>query len=245
MNKTNAERRNRAWFALADAEHCRLLCYRLTTQGTQHVDEYGAFDNTLPEAEHARPMTGDGMTHDIEEEERRFGAQIVDWLRRKAEEHKIDRLAIFAPPRMLGVLRKASSGLLTGHLQELEGNLMRLDAGYSRLTKWLNSTSHTVDSWRTNWKWNKRASSPLRLRAPYSHLDSRGAPATHSGLSHLSPARSRTACRRTRFALRTQRSPSCTMGDPQECSPARRSSATACLSRPGAENTSARSSVRR
>ena len=129
MHKTKVEQQNYAWFALADAEHCRLLCCRLTRQGTQHVDEYGAFENTLPEAEHARPMTGDGMTHDIEEEERRFGAQIVDWLRRKAEEHKIDRLVIFAPPRMLGVLRKASSGLLAGHVKELEGNLMRLDAG--------------------------------------------------------------------------------------------------------------------
>jgi len=129
MHKTKVEQQNYAWFALADAEHCRLLCCRLTRQGTQHVDEYGAFENTLPEAEHARPMTGDGMTHDIEEEERRFGAQIVDWLRRRAEEHKIDRLVIFAPPRMLGVLRKASSGLLAGHLKELEGNLMRLDAG--------------------------------------------------------------------------------------------------------------------
>lgn len=129
MPKTKVEQQDYAWFALADAEHCRLLCCRLTRQGTQHVDEYGALENTLPEAEHARPMTGDGMTHDIEEEERRFGAQIVDWLRRKAEEHKIDRMVIFSPPRMLGVLRKASSGLLAGHLKELEGNLMRLDAG--------------------------------------------------------------------------------------------------------------------
>jgi protein required for attachment to host cells len=129
MHKMKVEQQNYAWFALADAEHCRLLCCRLTRQGTQHVDEYGAFENTLPEAEHARPMTGDGMTHDIEEEERRFGAQIVDWLRRKAEEHKISRMVIFAPPRMLGVLRKASSRLLAGHLKEFEGNLMRLDAG--------------------------------------------------------------------------------------------------------------------
>jgi hypothetical protein len=129
MHKRKVEQQNYAWFALLDAEHCRLLCCRLTTQGTHHVDEYGRFENTLPEAEHARPMTGDGMTHDIEEEERRFGIQIVDWLRREAKKHEIDRLVIFAPPRMLGVLRKASSGLLAGHLKELEGNLMRLDAG--------------------------------------------------------------------------------------------------------------------
>ena len=121
MTKTNVERRSHAWFALADAEHCRLLCCRLTKQGTRHVDEYGRFENTLPEAEHTRPMGQDGMTHDIEEEERRFGAQIVGWLQSKAEEHDIEDLAIFAPPRILGVLRKASSGLLEGHLEELKG----------------------------------------------------------------------------------------------------------------------------
>jgi protein required for attachment to host cells len=129
MNKTNVEQRVHAWFALADSEHCRLLCCRVTEQGRRHVQEYGVLENTLPEAEHARPMSGDGMTHDIEEEERRFGSQIVEWLRANAQKFDIDRLAIFAPPRMLGVLRKASSGLLKGHLQELIGNLMRLDAG--------------------------------------------------------------------------------------------------------------------
>ena len=129
MSKTTVERQDYAWFALVDAEHCRLLCCRLTERGTPHIDEYGAFENTLPEAEHARPMTQDGMTHDIEEEERRFAGQIVKWLQEKAKEHEIDHLVILAPPRMLGVLRKASSGLLKGHLKKLEGNLMRLEAG--------------------------------------------------------------------------------------------------------------------
>jgi len=129
MGKTNVEPRNHAWFALADAERCRLLCCRLTEQGTQHVDEYDALENTFPEHEHLRPQTGDGMTHDVEEKERRFTGKIVEWLQQNAKKHEIDRLAIFAPPRMLGVLRKASSGLLAGHLKELEGNLMRLDAG--------------------------------------------------------------------------------------------------------------------
>jgi hypothetical protein len=99
MGKTNAELPDHAWFALVDAEHCRLLCCRLTEQGTPHVDEYDAIENTFPEREHLRPK------------------------------HEIDRLVIFAPPRMLGELRKASSQLLAGHLKELEGNLMRLDAG--------------------------------------------------------------------------------------------------------------------
>jgi hypothetical protein len=77
MSKTNAELPDHAWFALADAEHCRLLCCRLTEQGTQHVDEYDALENTCPEREPMRPQTGDGMTHDVEEKERRFAGQIV------------------------------------------------------------------------------------------------------------------------------------------------------------------------
>lgn len=129
MGKTNAEKRDLAWFALADAEHCRLLCCRLTTEDTQHVDEYGAIENTLPQQEHMRPMTQAGTTHYAEEEERRFAHEIVEWLQKSVRQYEIDHLIIFAPPRMLGVLRKTSSGLLVGHLEELKGDLMRLEAG--------------------------------------------------------------------------------------------------------------------
>lgn len=129
MGKTNVEVRNHAWFALADAEHCRLLCCRLTRQGTKHVKQYGALENRFPEQEHLRPGTETGTSHYVEEDERRFAGQLVEWLRGKAEEHKIDRLIIFSPPRILGVLRKAKPGLLKGHLEELKGDLMRLDAG--------------------------------------------------------------------------------------------------------------------
>ena len=129
MGKTNAELPDHAWFALADAEHCRLLCCRLTEQGTQHVDECDTLENTFPEHEHLRPQTGDGMTHDVEERERRFAGRIVEWLQENAKKHEIDRLVIFAPPHMLGALRKASSRLLAGHLKELEGNLVRLRVG--------------------------------------------------------------------------------------------------------------------
>jgi protein required for attachment to host cells len=129
MTKTNHAQSNHGWFALADAEHCRLLRCQRNERGTPHVDEYEALANAFPEHEHLRPQTGDGMTHDIEEKERRFAGQIVAWLQKGAETHEIDRLMIFATPRMLGVLRKARTGLPNGHLQGLEGNLMRLKAG--------------------------------------------------------------------------------------------------------------------
>ena len=129
MGKTNVEGRPHVWFALADAEHCRLLCCRLTEQGTQHVDEHERLDNTFPEHEHLRPQTGDGMTHDIEEKERRFAGQIVGWLKKRVDTHKIGRLVILATPRMLGVLRRFRPRLSNGVLQGLEGNLVRLEAG--------------------------------------------------------------------------------------------------------------------
>ena len=129
MSKTTIERQDYAWFALADAEHCRLLRCHLTKRGTPHVDEHDALENTFPEHEHLWPQRGDGMTHDVEERERRFAGEIVDWLQKRAKQREIDHLAIFATHRMLGVLRKAPLGLLKGHLEKLEGNLMRLEAG--------------------------------------------------------------------------------------------------------------------
>jgi len=129
MTKTKAGRRSPAWFALADTEHCRLLCCRQTEQGTPHVDEHGAIENTAPEHEHLRPQTGDGMTHDVEENERRFAGKIVAWLKEQAGACEIDHFKIFAAPRMLGTLRKVAPGSLKGHLEMLQGDLMRLNVG--------------------------------------------------------------------------------------------------------------------
>jgi protein required for attachment to host cells len=129
MSKTTVKRQHCAWFALADAERCRLLCCHLTRRSTPHVDEYDVLKNTFPEREHLRPQTGDGMTHDVEEKERRFAGEIVNWLQERAKQREIDRLVIFATPRMLGVLRKVPLGQLKGRLEALDGNLMRLEAG--------------------------------------------------------------------------------------------------------------------
>ena len=129
MDTTNSQRRNHAWFASADAQQCRLLCCDRTARGTLQVDECDALHNTLPEQEHARPMTQSGATHHVEDKERRFAGQIVDWMQERAGMHKIDRLMVLAPHRMLGALRKVPPGSLTGHLEELQGDLIRLEAG--------------------------------------------------------------------------------------------------------------------
>ncbi len=127
MKMINTEQLKQAWFALTDAESCRLLSCSLTRRGKYHIEEYDTLANALPEQEHLRPMTGAGGTHHIEEKERRFGGEIVAWLQKKADQYEIDRLVIFAPPRMLGVLRMVPLGSLKGHVQELKGDLMRLN----------------------------------------------------------------------------------------------------------------------
>jgi len=129
MTKPTDRRHKHAWFALADAASCRLLCSSPTSQGTQHVEEHDAIKNTLPEQEHMRPMTGGGVTHNVEEKEKRFAGEIVKWLQTHAVKRGIDELVIFAPPRMLGVLRVVPLGALKGHVKELKGDLMRLSVG--------------------------------------------------------------------------------------------------------------------
>lgn len=129
MNMTNPERPQHAWFALANTERCRLLRCSLTKQGTHHVDEYETIQNTLPQQEHTRPMTNAGMKHNIEDNERRFGNEIIAWMQKRVVQYEINRLVILAPPRMLGVLRMVPLGLLKGHVEEFKGHLMRLDPG--------------------------------------------------------------------------------------------------------------------
>ena len=129
MDNNNCKRHNIAWFALVDSEHCRLLCCRLTKQGSHHVDEHGQFQNTLPEAEHARPMSLGGTTHYVEENERRFSGETLKWLKDQIDALRIDHLTLFAPARMLGAIRKASDKILTGEYEELQGSLMRLETG--------------------------------------------------------------------------------------------------------------------
>lgn len=129
MTKSAVRLQNHAWFALTDAESCRLLCCSLTRQGKHHVDEYDAFENTLPEQEHMPPMTNAGMTRNVEDRQRRFGNEIVAWLQNKADQYDAHRLIIFAPPRMLGVLRMLPLGSLKGQVEELQGDLMRLNVG--------------------------------------------------------------------------------------------------------------------
>jgi protein required for attachment to host cells len=135
MKNKDTRSADHVWLALADAQKCRLVRCGVTKQGTPRVDECDVLDNKLPRHEHGRPMALGGMTghsfaaphHDEEETQRRFAAQIVEWLQQQSTEHGIERLTVLAPPRLLGALRKTPLGSLKGRIEEHEGNLMHLE----------------------------------------------------------------------------------------------------------------------
>ena len=129
MCKTIIKMKSGAWFALADAEHCRLLCCHVSKFGLQHVDEYETLDNTFPEHEHQRSQSGEGMTREVDEKERRFTGEVMNWLKERSEQHDIHRLTIYATPRILGLLRKIDGGIFKDRFTEIEANLMRFTVG--------------------------------------------------------------------------------------------------------------------
>lgn len=121
LPQMSVERRNFAWFAMAYAEQCRLLCCRLTQQGTQCIEQRGI----LIKQEEERTAT-QGSTQDIEEHELGFANATMEWLNRNAAEHEMARLVIFASPRMLHLLEEASFQVNNAHFVEAGEDLLQL-----------------------------------------------------------------------------------------------------------------------
>lgn len=126
MIEKSVERRNHAWFALVDADRCRLLCCRLTQEGILRVVEYCTLENTPPEGCDVTLLPQAGQTHRDEENEGRFITGISHWLQNKTVSHELDRLAIFAAPQMLGRLQNTPFGVIQGRKEEIRGDLMQL-----------------------------------------------------------------------------------------------------------------------
>jgi len=129
MTHTTPDQRVHAWFALAGTETCRLLHCTLTAQGTPNVVDDASIKNTLPDLEQLRPKGDNGAASHEDERTRRFAGKVIGWLQKRAEHHDIDRLFLFAPPHLLGVLRTIPPGSLKGHVEELKGDLMSLNVG--------------------------------------------------------------------------------------------------------------------
>lgn len=125
------------WIFVVDAGQGRLLRGSSVPPGRPHLEEDESIQNTWERHEHGRPSPRAGkaghsnssLGHENEELLHRFARDVAIWLDRKARQHGIENLALFAPPRFLGALRQACSPQLTARITEHEGDLGYMTAG--------------------------------------------------------------------------------------------------------------------
>ena len=125
------------WIVIVDNGRGRLLRGTQVPPGRYHLDEDGSIENTLEEHEHGRPSprwgkkghTYASLGHEDEERMSRFARAVATWLEKKTRVHKIERFALFAPPRFLGVLRQTWSPSMAARISEHEGDLGYMTAG--------------------------------------------------------------------------------------------------------------------
>ncbi|MCA9285881.1 MAG: host attachment protein [Phycisphaerales bacterium] len=131
------------WIVTVDARGGRLVRCRPVPPGRWHADEIDRVANAWERFhEHHRPDAislkgGDQVAgyafgsdgHADEEMLRRFAKDATVWLERIVDEHAIQSLDLFAPPRTLGALRAAISKPLAARLSQHEGNLNNIPIG--------------------------------------------------------------------------------------------------------------------
>lgn len=129
------------WIVAADGRRASLYSCRLVPGGrfqaltSRHIEnghegEHEHHRPSLlgrgPSASAAQHFAGHG--HSDEEEQRRFAREVANWLSNAAREFRMERVAVFAAPRFLGLLR-TEMGDLGGRADLHEGELARLEAG--------------------------------------------------------------------------------------------------------------------
>ncbi len=107
---------NNTWVIVADGEVGRLLHCGKTELGSAHVEQVDTIEHKPGAYEHAKPSPRAGRTgdpnddHEDEEESRRFARKLSEWIRRHVETRSVPHMTLFAPPRLLGTLRKITNG---------------------------------------------------------------------------------------------------------------------------------------
>lgn len=138
------------WIATTDNRRAALLSCRGTPGGELALDRVRSLENSH-EGEHsrgrpsmiggseragsARASSGSAAPHftsrghEEEEEHRRFAREVAAWLDRSGAELKCERITVFAPARLLGMLRdlmghhpslRAKADLVEGELAQLQ-----------------------------------------------------------------------------------------------------------------------------
>ena len=122
---------------VADHQHARLLsCTRLRT-GRVHVDLISTLGERWNQDQHKmQPSRGGAPGHNYEnlghtEEERihRFAKEISAWLAHELAHRPLERLVLFAEPRVMGALRREAPAALQHNWVEHTIDLGKLSEG--------------------------------------------------------------------------------------------------------------------
>ena len=126
---------NQPWVVLVDARRAKLVRASVGEEGHVRLEQVAELESEWEFPEPHRPArwipknghANGGTAHDVEENVRRFGQQIRQWLREQIDRHDIRRAHLFAPTRLLGLFRK----LLDNHVAE---RLVFKDADLATMT---------------------------------------------------------------------------------------------------------------
>ena len=120
---------------VADARRARLCRTEPTGTGRQRMVEIEILEEEWEEREHGRPImtAADGRsfashTHEDEERLRRFARAIREWLHSLEERLGDERVAVLAPPNLLGALRRDLPERMQRHFELHEGDFGPLAA---------------------------------------------------------------------------------------------------------------------
>lgn len=124
-----------AWITAADARRARLLHCSPLPPGEPRCELTDSIDNRWEEHQRGRPspLKGKGghshadFGHEDEQRLDRFAHDVVQWLEKQLEQRGIDRVTLFAPPKLLGELRRVYPASLKGRIDDAEGDFASMD----------------------------------------------------------------------------------------------------------------------
>jgi hypothetical protein len=125
------------WLLITDARQSRLFHGKRTAAGRLHLDEKARLDEVWVEQEHHRPAplgAPSGRSyidrgHADEERMHRFANTLAGWMEEQRRGLKIGKFHLFAPKRLLGMLRPALPSTLQQLVLDEAHDLAQLTAG--------------------------------------------------------------------------------------------------------------------
>jgi len=123
------------WVVLVDARRAKLLRVSVGEEGHVRLDTRQTLESQWEHADPGRPSqyipkrnghANPGTGHDVEENVRRFALEFRDWLHRAIDKHRIERVEMFASPRLLGLFRKLLPAAVAAHVREHTGDLVSM-----------------------------------------------------------------------------------------------------------------------